>query len=401
MKGHIRERSPGHFAIVLDVGEPDPKTGKKKRKWHSFTGTKREAQKECARLVAELDAGNYTEPSKQTVAEFLDEWLTFIKPSVAPKTWERYTEICRKGLAPLIGNVILSKLKTDRIDAAFTAALTVARVDHRITKDSGERKPLPPLAPRTVHHYRRVLIKALGQAVTWERLSRNPATATTPPKVERKKMLAYDVSQTATLLETLRPTRMYIPVLLAVTCGLRRGEILALRWCHVELGDNLRRLSIEQSAEQTGDGVRYKEPKSGRARTVALSASTVAELKAHRVRQAEEQLRLGIRPDADSFVVAQVDGSPIQPRSLTHEWVRVLGKTKLPRIRFHDLRHTHASQMLSAGIHPKVASERLGHSTIGITLDLYSHVMPGMQADAAEQVDAALQAAISSERKAK
>ncbi|WP_292310327.1 tyrosine-type recombinase/integrase [Mesorhizobium sp.] len=101
----------------------------------------------------------------------------------------------------------------------------------------------------------------------------------------------------------------------------------------------------------------------------------------------------------NSFVVAQVDGAPLQPRSLTHEWVRVLGKTTLPRIRFHDLRHTHASQMLSAGVHPKVASERLGHSSIGITLDLYSHVMPGMQADAAEQVDAALQAAISSERK--
>lgn len=192
---------------------------------------------------------------------------------------------------------------------------------------------------------------------------------------------------------------MFIPILLAVTCGLRRGEILALSWRHLELGDNRRQLAVTESAEQTKDGVRYKEPKSGRARTVALSASTVAELRAHRVRQAEEQLRLGLRPDGNSFVVAQVDGAPLQPRSLTHEWVRVLGKTTLPRIRFHDLRHTHASQMLSAGVHPKVASERLGHSSIGITLDLYSHVMPGMQADAAEQVDAALQAAISSERK--
>lgn len=172
-----------------------------------------------------------------------------------------------------------------------------------------------------------------------------------------------------------------------------------MRWRHLELGDNRRQLAVTESAEQTKDGVRYKEPKSGRARTVALSASTVPELKAHRARQAEEQLRLGLRPDSDSFVVAQVDGAPLQPRSLTHEWVRVVGKTTLPRIRFHDLRHTHASQMLSAGVHPKVASERLGHSTIGITLDLYSHVMPGMQADAAEQVDAALQVAISASRK--
>ncbi|WP_208647069.1 site-specific integrase [Mesorhizobium kowhaii] len=194
---------------------------------------------------------------------------------------------------------------------------------------------------------------------------------------------------------------MFIPILLAVTCGLRRGEILALRWRHLELGDNRRQMSIEESAEQTDDGVRYKEPKSGRARTVALSASTVAELKAHRSRQAEEQLRLGLRPDGDSFVVAQIDGQPLQPRSLTHEWVRVLGKTSLPRIRFHDLRHMHATQMLSAGVHPKIASERLGHSNIGITLDLYSHVMPGMQADAAEQVDVALQLAISSQRQGK
>jgi len=208
-------------------------------------------------------------------------------------------------------------------------------------------------------------------------------------------MLAYDAAQTAELLEAVRPTRIFIPTLLAVMCGLRRGEILALRWGRVELGDNRRQLSIVESAEQTRDGVRYKEPKSGRARTVSLSSTIVAELKAHRARQAEEQLRLGIRPDENSFVVAQYDGNPIQPNSLTHEWVRILGKTSLPRIRFHDLRHTHASQMLAAGVHPKVASERLGHSTIGITLDLYSHVMPGMQADAAEQVDAALQAAIS------
>lgn len=390
MKGHIRERSPGKWAIVLDVGEKDPATGKKKRKWHSFTGTKRQAQSECARLISEIKADRYVEPSKQTVSEFFTEWLAFIKPTVSANTHERYTEICEKNLTALIGDVILSKLKTDRIDAAFTKALTEGR------GASGK-----PYAPRTVHHMRRVLIKALSQAVTWERLSRNPATATTPPKVERTKMLAYDAGQTAALIAAFRDTRMFIPMMLAVMCGLRRGEIAALRWDDAEIGDNRRQLSIRQSAEQTKDGVRYKAPKSGKARTVALSATMAAELRAHRVRQAEEQLKIGLRPDGNSFVVAQVDGSPLQPRSLTHEWTRLLDKTSLPRIRFHDLRHTHATQMLSAGVHPKVASERLGHSTIGITLDLYSHVMPGMQADAAEQVDAALQAAISASQKTK
>jgi integrase len=380
MKGSIRERSPGKWAIILDVFD---EAGKRRRKWHSFAGTKRQAQEECARLVTLMKSGNYVEPTRQTLAEYLDEWLAFVKPSVSLKTHERYSEICTKSIAPLIGDVTLAKLKTDRIDQALSKALT-----------QGRRDGNGGLSPRTVHHMRRVLIKALGQAVTWDRLSRNPAQATTPPKVERIQMLAYDPAQTAALLEAMRPTRMFVPVLLAVMCGLRRGEILALRWRHVEMGDNRRMLAIMESVEQTKDGIRYKSPKSGKARTVSLSSTVIAELKAHRARQAEEQLKLGIRPDEDGFVVAQFDGSPLQPRSLTHEWMRLIQKTELPRIRFHDLRHTHASQMLAAGVHPKVARERLGHSTIGITLDLYSHVMPGMQADAAEQVDAAIRLAL-------
>ncbi|MDQ1186107.1 tyrosine-type recombinase/integrase [Agrobacterium larrymoorei] len=139
--------------------------------------------------------------------------------------------------------------------------------------------------------------------------------------------------------------------------------------------------------------MRYKETKSGKSRVVAPSSSVIDELKRHRIAQAEEQLKIGIRPDDNSFVVAQVDGSPLKPVSLTHEWTRLLAKTSLPKIRFHDMRHSHATQLLAAGVHPKIASERLGHSTIGITLDLYSHVMPGMQANAAEQVDAAIQSA--------
>lgn len=381
MKGHVVERSPGKWAIVIDIYD---EAGNRRRKWHTFhTTSKRKAQEECARLVAELRGGVYIEPDRTTLTAYLDRWLEHVKPSVSPKTLERYSEIAKKSLGPLIGDVMLSKLKTERIDKALSEALR-----------SGRRNGQGGLSPRTVHHMRRILIKALNQAVTWELLRSNPARATAPPKVERKPMLAYDAAQTAELLDAFRSTRMFPVVLLAVMCGLRRGEIAALRWRHVELGDNLRRISVSESAEQTKDGVRYKPPKSGKARTVALSVGVVDELKAHRARQAEEQLRLGVRVGPASFVAAQVDGSPLQPRSLTHEWVRILGTTSLPRIRFHDLRHSHASQMLSAGVHPKVASERLGHSTIGITLDLYSHVMPGMQADAAEQVDALIRAAV-------
>jgi integrase len=379
VKGHIRERSPGRWAIVIDV--PDPITGKRRRKWHSFQGTKREAQVESARLISEVKGGVYLEPDKTTMSAFFDRWLEHEKQNVSPKTLERYTDLAKKNLSPLIGSVTLARLKTERIDAALTQAL-----------ESGRRDGKGGLAPRTVHHMRRVLVKALNQALAWDLIKKNPAMATRPPKIERTAMLAYDVKQTAELLEALRSTRLFISVVMAVMCGLRRGEIIALRWRHIDLQNGV--VSVRESAEQTADGVRYKEPKSGKARTVALSSTVLVELRRHRAKQAEELLKLGKKPEPDSFVIAQADGSPLQPRSLTHEWVRIVAKTSLPRIRFHDLRHTHASQLLSAGVHPKIASERLGHSTIGITLDLYSHVMPGMQANAAEQVDAAIRMAI-------
>lgn len=223
-------------------------------------------------------------------------------------------------------------------------------------------------------------------------IARNPADAVKPPKVERAGLNTLDMPQTAALIGRLHGTRMLIPAMLAVLCGLRRGEIIALRWRHVDLEAGV--LSIVESAEQTKGGVRHKPPKSGRGRTVALSATVKEELRRHRLRQAEELLRLGIRQDDATFVYAQEDGRPLQPRTLTHAWMKVISKTDLPRIRFHDLRHAHATHLLSSGVHPKVASERLGHSRVGITLDIYSHVLPGMQEDAASRVDEALQMAL-------
>jgi integrase len=377
MKGHIRERSPGRWAIVLDIR--DAATGRRKRRWHSFIGTKRQAQNECARLISELSGGTYLEPNKTTVGQFLDRWLTHVRPQVSPRSQERYTEIACKNIVPLLGGAILSKLSPMQISSAYTKALTEGRRDGK-----------GGLSARTVHHMHRILRQSLQQAVRWQILPRNPADAVDPPKVERQPLDTYDLAQTVELLNAFRGTRMFIPVMLAVLCGLRRGEIAALRWRNVNLDTG--ELAVVQSAEQTASEVRYKEPKSGRARTVALSETVIKELQAHRAEQVKELLQFD-NISGDCFVVAQADGKALQPRSLTHEWVRLVRKTSLPRIRFHDLRHAHATHMLANGIHPKVASERLGHSKVGITLDLYSHVLPGMQADAAARVDEALRLA--------
>jgi integrase len=380
MKGHIRERSPGKWAIVLDVA--DPVTGKRKRKWHAFSGTKREAQTECARLVAAMSGGSYAEPAKTTVAQFFERWLAHMASQVAPRTHERYSELALKNIAPLLGAVRLSSLRPEQIGTAYAKALA-----------NGRRDGAGGLSPRTVHHMHRILRQALAEAVRWRMLTTYPADLVNPPKVERRSMQTYNMPETAILIEAARGTRIFVPALLAVLCGLRRGEILALRWRHlyIETGQ----LAIAESLEQTNASLRFKETKSGRARTVALSATVLAELRAHRAEQAQQLLRLGIRLNPETLIVGREDGEPMQPRSLTHEWQKLVSRRKLRSVRFHDLRHAHATHLLASGVHPKIASERLGHSSVGITLDLYSHVTRGMQADAAALVDAALQAAIS------
>jgi integrase len=377
MKGHIRERSPGHWAIIIDV--PDA-TGKRRQRWHSFKGTKREAQIECARLLTEIKNGTAVEPSRMTVAAFLERWIEHMAGQVSPRSHERYAEIARKNIVPLLGGLVLTKLKPEQISQAYAKALA-----------SGRRDGSGGLSPRTVGHMHRVLREALQQAVRWTMLARNPADAAPPPKVEHKQMSVLDTDATIELIEAARPYRIFVPILLGVLCGLRRGEIAALRWRSVDLDTG--QLMVVASIEQTRAGCREKETKSGRVRTIALPASLIEELRRHRAKQAEELLQLGARLSDDHHVVMQADGTSLQPNTLTRVFTDFLAARGLKRVRFHDLRHSHATHMLAAGIHPKVASERLGHSKVGITLDLYSHVMPGMQAEAAAAVDGAMQAA--------
>jgi integrase len=170
-----------------------------------------------------------------------------------------------------------------------------------------------------------------------------------------------------------------------------------LRWGRVDLAAS--QIAIVESAEQTKAGIRYKPPKSGKGRTVALATTIAAELRAWRLRQAEELLQVGMRQSDETFVSALADNSPLRPNTLTIQGARLVSKLDLPRIRFHDLRHACATHMLALGVHPKVASERLGHSRVAVTLDLYSHVLPGMQEDAAARVDDALQAAMHQRKK--
>jgi integrase len=379
MKGHIRERSSGHWAIVIDVR--DPQTGKRKRRWHSFAGTKRGAQVECARLLTELKAGTAIDPSRMTVAAFLERWIEHMQGQVSPRSHERYAELCRKNLAPLLGGLTLTKLQPAHISAAYAKALA-----------NGRRDGQGGLSARTVTHMHRILREALQQAVRWQLLARNPVDACKPPKVERKQMQVLDASATAAMIEAARPYSMFMPILLAVITGMRRGEIAALRWKSVDL--DVGQLSVVASIEQTRAGCREKQPKSGKGRTIVLPAMLIEELRKHRLEQAQALLGIGIRITPDHHVVMQPDGMARTPNGLTAGYRIFLNARGLKRVRLHDLRHTHATHLLQSGIHPKIASERLGHSKVGITLDLYSHVLPGMQDEAADRINTLITGAL-------
>lgn len=320
-----------------------------------------------------------------TTAQWLVRWLDAIRDSVSPKSHERYSEIVTNYLSPELGALPISKLGPSHIQAAYTKWAVEGRHD-------GKAGGLSPRTRRQTHH---ILRSALGTAVEQQVIARNPADIFKKrlPKVERQEMAALTTEQSARFLAAIRHTRTYWPSFVALSTGMRRGEILALRWRNVDLERGTVR--VVESLEQTKAGLRFKAPKTEKARAIALPRYAIEELRRLKREQAEQLLALGVRQTAETLVCAREDGEPLQPRSLTHEFSRLVARMKdLPRVRFHDLRHSHATQLLATGVHPKVAQERLGHSTISTTLDLYLHVTETMQEDAAARLDAAFRAGI-------
>ena len=201
-------------------------------------------------------------------------------------------------------------------------------------------------------------------------------------------MNVLDHVQTAAVLMAAEQTRIHVPVLLAATTGMRRGEILALRWRDIDWASGS--VSVVQSLEKVKAELNFKVPKTERSRrTISLPLITIDALKRHRARQAEERLRAGEAYASHDLVCCRALGEPLDPDYVTHAFGKLAARLKLP-VRFHDLRHSHITHLLAAGVHPKIASERAGHASVSITLDVYSHVIPGMQEDAAKRIDAAL-----------
>ena len=381
MKGHIRRRGERSWAIVLDIGRDN--SGKRRQRWHSINGTKKDAERELNRLLHSMNSGGYIEPSRLSVADFLRKWLDdCAKPNVAGKTFERYEQLVVQHLIPAIGNIPLAKLHPLHIQGCYSEKLA-----------GGRKDGTGGLSPQSVVHLHRVLRTALNQAVRWKMLANNPADAAESPRAPRREMRALDEEGTSKLLVAFQRSRLCAPVWLAIMTGMRRGEILGLRWKDVDLEAG--QLAVCQSLEETKSGLVFKQPKTQRSRrTIALPQLAVESLRRHKAQQAAERLAIGPGYRDNGLVFAGYEGEPWAPDAFSSAFAAQVRRTGLPHIRFHDLRHTHASQLLRQGVNAKVVSERLGHASVGFTLDVYSHVLPGMQDDAARRIDAALRRVI-------
>jgi integrase len=356
MKGHIRERSPGRFAIVIDVN--DPQTGQRKRKWHSFAGTKREAQVECARLITKMDSGAYVEHVRQSLNQFLDTWeRDWMATNVSPKTGERYSQLLRTCVRPHLGNKRLQSIRAEDLNRLYTQL--------------HER-----LAARTVRHTHRLLHRIFSHATKWGNIKRNVVALVDAPKVPPSEAAVLQTAEIPQMFAALRG-RIFFPLaVVALGTGMRRGELLALRWSDVDLDAG--RIQVERSLEQTDKhGLRIKAPKSARSRrSISLLPAVVSELRTHWKAQQEQRLALGLgKSPADALVFAKYDGASLVPNQFTHAFVKALKAAGLSHVTLHTLRHTHASQLIASGMDILTVSRRLGHSSAAITLTVYGHLL--------------------------
>ncbi|SHN86736.1 tyrosine-type recombinase/integrase [Bradyrhizobium erythrophlei] len=379
MKGHIQRRGKNSWRLKFDAGR-DEKTGKRKTQFHTFRGSKREAQIKLAELVTAVDQSKYVEPNKVTVAEFVrarvDQWEA--SGNISARTAERYRELVENQIVPHIGAKLLQKLRTLDIEGWHTTLRAAGRAD----KKGG-------LAPRTIGHAHRVLGKALRDAVKNELVTKNVVADESAPKVDDDEMVI--VKDIPAFIELLRNHRLFVPAMVSLFTGLRIGELLALREGRVDLDGKV--IQVREALEETkAHGIRFKAPKTkaGR-RDVTLPDILVDTLREFRKTQLEIRLRLGTGkiPD-DALLFADIDGSPPSQKRYSKAWSDFADQIGMPDLGFHNLRHTHASQLIDAGVDIVTISKRLGHSKPDITLRIYAHLFRKDDGKAAAAINAAL-----------
>lgn len=339
-----------------------------------------EVKKWLVEMRAQIHRGEYIGEQKLTVGEWLITWLNeYSKPKVRITTWESYESVSRVHIIPKIGHILLQKLRPEDLQRFYNERIKSGRV-----KGSGG------LSNTTVYYMDAVLNQALKQAVKNGLVIRNVAELVEPPKKAKHDITPLTVDQVKLFLEKSKNHRFYPAFLLEAYTGLRRGELLGLRWQDVDLSQKT--ISIRKSLTRTKTaGIRIDEPKTKASRRqIPLTSEVVEVLKSLRLSQIEEKLMAGPAYINNDFVFCSPLGRPIDPRYFGRQFTKILKEAGLPIITFHDMRHTHATLLLQLGENPKIVQTRLGHTTVRMTLDTYSHIMPGMQEQATERIGAVL-----------
>jgi integrase len=397
MKGCIVEKVKGKkYAILYDAGK-SPDTGKRRQVKETINGTKRDAENRLNEVLSDIKKGNYIKPSKVTLAVHLENWLRdYVKPQLAPRTAEGYEHSVRAHIAPsFLGDMMLTDIRPEHLLRYYAEKGATGRRDNK-----------GGLSQRTVRHHHEILYTAFDRAIENGLIGLNPAKRVKAPRYQKIEQHYLDSDGIKRVLECAKETYFYALYYTALFTGMRRSELLALRWIDIDL--TLGQISISRGLHhlRTGEIV-YRQPKSAKgSRLIPMPPSLSLELKAHKDEQTDSFLRMGrllketdlifcrLIKDAQTkqFVV-----TPLLPDTVTATWTKIVERAGYPGVRLHDARHSHASLLLEQGIHPKIVQERLGHSSIQITLDTYSHIMPGLQRAAAEGFDVVIKKASNEE----
>lgn len=368
-EGSLTKYKNGRWCGRCTVTKPD---GKQKR-IAVYGRTKEEARVKLTKQMAESDGGVVFDAENQTVEEYVSRWLEdSARGNIAPRTYHNYRLQLNKHIIPALGKYKLDKLAPPQIQRLYRSKL-----------DDG-------LSPSSVRYIHAVLHRSLEQAVKWQLIPRNPADSVDPPKIRQEELEPLDAEQARRLLQEARGDRLECLYVVSLTMGLRCGEALGLKWSDIDLDEGTLRISRQLQRMRDGGGLVFSEPKNASRRTVDLPERTLEALKLHRKRQAEEKLSASSYED-DELVFATTRGTPLDAQNMVNRSFKpLLERAGLPDIRFHDLRHTCATLLLGRGVHPKMVQHLLGHATIAMTLDRYSHWVPSMGRQAADGMDAAL-----------
>ncbi len=363
MRGYIRKRDDRKWQLTYDV--PRGPDGKRQQRYETVNGIKKQAEARLTEILRSVNRGRYFEPTTLTVAQYLDQWLRdYAEVSVRPRTLQGYRSIIETHLKPSFGHMRLTEMSAQDVQTFYASQVR-----------SG-------LSPQTVTHQHRVLRQAINQAARWDMLQRNIMDRVTPPTRRKPELRSLEVDEARSLLKAAEGTDYHLPIHLAIYTGLRRSEILGLRWSDVDLDG--RTLTVTRTmVDLVGKAAHVDEPKSRRSRrAVSIDETTSMMLRAQRERREAQLEARGLHLSTDDQLCIRPNGSLMRPSTLSHSYSRIAIRCGIKGVRFHDLRHTHATMLLESGVPVHVVQARLGHESIQTTVDTYGHVLPASDAEA-------------------